>query len=188
MADTIDKAKLARWLKLWEIVLMVLAAAALVSANLVALFAVLFLLGCQSALFGPVKYGLLPDHLHDDELVQGNALIECATFVAILVGSLLGGALVAQPYGIAAVSAGLIVLGAVGYFTSRFVPPASPHADDQGFSFNLLTDTVALIKEAKQIRPVWLSILGISWFWTIGATLFAVLPAIARDHLGAPKP
>jgi acyl-[acyl-carrier-protein]-phospholipid O-acyltransferase / long-chain-fatty-acid--[acyl-carrier-protein] ligase len=184
MADTIDKAKLARWLKLWEIVLMVLAAIALVSANLVALFAVLFLLGCQSALFGPVKYGLLPDHLRDDELVQGNALIECGTFVAILVGSLLGGALIAQSYGIAAVSAGLIVFGAIGYATARFVPPAPPHAHDQGLSFNFLSDTVALIKEARQIRPVWLSILGISWFWTIGATLFAVLPAIARDHLG----
>lgn len=184
MADTIDKAKLGRWLKLWEVVLMVLAAGALVSANLIALFAVLFLLGCQSALYGPVKYGLLPDHLRDDELVEGNALIECATFVAILVGSLLGGALIAQSYGIATVSVALIALGIVGYVTARFVPPAPPHSHDQTLSFNLFSDTIALIKGAKHIRPVWLSILGISWFWTIGATLFAVVPAIARDHLG----
>lgn len=184
MADTIDKAKLARWLKLWEVILMVFAAGALVSANLIALFAVLFLLGCQSALFGPVKYGLLPDHLRDDELVEGNALIECATFIAILVGSLLGGALIAQSYGITTVSIALILLGALGYVTARYVPPAPSHAHDQTLSFNIFADTVALMKEAKHLRPVWLSILGISWFWTIGATLFAVVPAIARDHLG----
>jgi len=184
MADTIDKAKLARWLKLWEIVLMILAAGALVTANLIALFSVLFLLGCQSALFGPVKYGLLPDHLRDNELVEGNALIECATFIAILVGSLLGGALIAQSYGIVTVSISLVVLGLLGYATARFVPPAPPHATGQALSFNIVVDTIDLIKEAKQLRPVWLSILGISWFWTIGATLFAVVPAIARDHLG----
>jgi acyl-[acyl-carrier-protein]-phospholipid O-acyltransferase/long-chain-fatty-acid--[acyl-carrier-protein] ligase len=184
MADTIDKAKLARWLKLWEIVLMALAAGALISASLPALFGVLFLLGCQAALFGPVKYGLLPDHLQDNELVKGNALIESATFVAILVGSLLGGALIGVSHGLEMVSIGLVALGALGFATSRLIPPAPPVEPNQSLSFNLPADTIALIREARGNRPVWLSILGISWFWTIGATLFAVVPTVAHDLMG----
>jgi len=184
MADTIDKAKLARWLKLWEIILMVMAAGALVSGSLPALFGVLFLLGCQSALFGPVKYGLLPDHLKDDELLRGNALIECATFVAILAGSLLGGALIGESYGLTSVSTGIVLLGILGFATSRFIPPAPAAIPNQPLSFNLVSDTIALIGEARQLRGVWLPILGISWFWTIGATLFAVVPAVAHDHMG----
>jgi acyl-[acyl-carrier-protein]-phospholipid O-acyltransferase/long-chain-fatty-acid--[acyl-carrier-protein] ligase len=184
MADTIDKAKLARWLKLWEIILMVMAAGALVSGSLPALFGVLFLLGGQSALFGPVKYGLLPDHLKDDELVRGNALIECATFVAILIGSLLGGALIGESYGLMSVSIGIVLFGVLGFATSRFIPPAPSAMPNQPLSYNLVSDTIALIDEARHLRGVWLPILGISWFWTIGATLFAVVPAVAHDHMG----
>jgi acyl-[acyl-carrier-protein]-phospholipid O-acyltransferase/long-chain-fatty-acid--[acyl-carrier-protein] ligase len=184
MADTRDKAMLARWIKLWEIVLMVLAATALIAASLPMLFGVLFLLGCQSSLFGPIKYGLLPDHLRDNELVPGNALIECATFVAILIGSLLGGALIGEAYGLMSVSLGLILLAALGFVTARLIPPAPPAVPNQALSFNLISDTIALIGEARQHRGVWQSILGISWFWTIGATLFAVVPSLAHDHMG----
>jgi len=184
MADTRDKAMLARWLKLWEIVLMVFAAAALIAASLPMLFGVLFLLGCQSSLFGPIKYGLLPDHLRDNELVRGNALIECATFVAILIGSLLGGALIGETYGLMSVSLGLILLAALGFVTARLIPPAPPAVPNQALSFNLFSDTIALIGEARHHKGVWQSILGVSWFWTIGATLFAVVPALAHDHMG----
>ena len=163
---------------------MVMAAGALISGSLPALFGVLFLLGCQAAMFGPVKYKLLPDHLKDNELVQGNALIECATFIAILVGSLLGGALIGVQYGLPVVSVGLVLLGMLGFASARMIPPAPSAEPNQPLSFNLVADTIALIGEARKYRGVWLSILGISWFWTIGATLFAVVPAVAHDHMG----
>jgi acyl-[acyl-carrier-protein]-phospholipid O-acyltransferase / long-chain-fatty-acid--[acyl-carrier-protein] ligase len=184
LADTLDKAMLARRLKVAEIALMVLGAGALITGSLYGLFAVLFLLGCQATLFGPVKYSLLPAHLRDDELVLGNALIEGATFIAILAGSILGGLLIGVEAGLAAVSGGLIVLAALGYWTARLIPPAPPMVAGQPLAFNILGDTVQLLREAHANRPVWLSILGVSWFWTFGATLLALVPALARDVFG----
>ncbi len=179
LADSMDKAVLARRLKLLEIALMVLAAGALLSGHLVPLFAVLFLLGCQAALFGPVKYALLPAHLRPEELVSGNALVESATFVAILLGSILGGSLIGSQGGAAIVSGALLVFAAAGYLASRFIPQALPaEAAPHG------TGTLAVLREARGNRTVWLSILGISWFWVIGATLLSFVPPLARDYLG----
>ena len=179
LADRMDKAVLARRLKLLEIALMVLAALALLSGNLVFLFGVLFLLGCQAALFGPVKYALLPAHLKTEELVTGNALVESATFVAILLGSILGGWLIGTASGTWIVAASLLVVAVLGYGASRFIPAAAPAS-----SWHDSGGTLAILREAKADRTVWLSILGISWFWTLGATLLSFVPPLARDYLG----
>ncbi|HEX9905151.1 MAG TPA: acyl-[ACP]--phospholipid O-acyltransferase [Propylenella sp.] len=184
LADFLDKAVVARSLKLAEIVLMTLAGIALISGSMAALFSVLFLMGAQSALFGPVKYSLLPTHLRDDELIQGNALIEGATFLAILIGSLLGGALIGTDRGIAMLGVALCAIAVLGYVAARFIPPAPPVATVPRPSLNIVRSTRELVAAAHRHRSVWLSILGISWFWTVGAILLSLLPAIAKDLLG----
>jgi acyl-[acyl-carrier-protein]-phospholipid O-acyltransferase/long-chain-fatty-acid--[acyl-carrier-protein] ligase len=184
LADYLDKALLARRLQVTEFCLMVLAGAALITENIFGLFAVLFLTGCQSALFGPVKYSLLPTHLRPDELVQGNGLVEAGTFLAILIGSLLGGALIGTETGISIVAAGLCGLSALGYFSARFIPAAPPTGTAPRPSFDIVHGTRDLIRDAHAHRPVWLSILGISWFWTIGSVLLSLIPGLARDGFG----
>jgi acyl-[acyl-carrier-protein]-phospholipid O-acyltransferase/long-chain-fatty-acid--[acyl-carrier-protein] ligase len=184
LADVMDKSVLARRLKIMEIGLMALAAVALVSQSLAGLFAVLFLLGLQATLFGPVKYSLLPAHLRDDELVLGNALIEGATFIAILIGSILGGSLIGVDGALPYVAFGLVAIAGIGYAAARKIPPAPSPNPDQPVSLNLVSDTASMLREARARRPLWLCILGISWFWTFGATLLALVPPLARDVLG----
>jgi acyl-[acyl-carrier-protein]-phospholipid O-acyltransferase/long-chain-fatty-acid--[acyl-carrier-protein] ligase len=179
LADSLDKAMLARRLKLLEIVLMVGAAVALVGGHLIPLFAVLFLLGCQAALFGPVKYALLPAHLEPEELVSGNALVEGATFVAILLGSILGGSLIGSSSGTATLVVGLLGLAVLGYVASCLIPPAHPVEPAPA-----RVGTLGVLRDARANRTVWLSILGISWFWVVGATLLSFVPPLARDILG----
>ena len=178
LADTMDKGVLARRLKLLEIVIVALAGLALVTGSLLGLFGVLLLLGCQAAVFGPVKYSLLPTHLKADELVAGNALVESATFVAILGGSILGGSLIGTAGGIGVVAVTLLVMAALGYVASRFIPAAPPVGGVTRFG------TMAVLREARANRTAWLSILGVSWFWVVGATLLSFVPPLARDLLG----
>ncbi|MDB5512302.1 MAG: Acyl-CoA synthetase/AMP-acid ligase [Enterovirga sp.] len=182
LADRMDKAVLARRLKLLEIGIMAVAAGALVSGSLAALFAVLFVLGCQAAVFGPVKYSLLPAHLQPDELVDGNALIEGATFMAILLGSILGGSLIGLDDGTTVVSVVMLVTAVLGFASSRLIPPAPPVLSTGGPAHGF--GTLAVLREARANRTVWLSLLGISWFWAFGATLLSFVPALARDLLG----
>ncbi|MBM1172046.1 acyl-[ACP]--phospholipid O-acyltransferase [Microvirga arabica] len=184
LADRFDKAMVARRLKLAELGLMILAAVALISGSMLFLFGVLFLLGCQAALFGPVKYSLLPAHLRDDELVTGNALVEGATFMAILIGSIAGGLLIGSAYGAPIVAGSVIAIGAIGYVTARLIPPAPPVAKGPPLSWNLIRDTRDLLVEAKAHRGLWLCILGISWFWVVGASVLALVTPLARDVLG----
>ena len=182
LADTMDKAVLARRLKLLEIGLMLLAGLALLMGSLPGLFATLFLLGCQAALFGPVKYSLLPAHLPPEELVAGNALVEAATFVAILLGSILGGALVGWDTGVEVVAVLLVATSFAGYASSRFIPPAPPSPVAAAESSR--PSTISVLRDARANRAAWLSILGISWFWVVGATLLSLVPPLARDGLG----
>ena len=184
LADKYDKALIARLTKLLEVAIMAVAAAGFWLHSLPVLMTALFLLGLQAALFGPVKFAILPQHLHPDELVGGNALIEAGTFVAILVGTLAGGLLagaVAQPMWIAV---GGLLVAVLGYLTSRDIPPAP--APDPGLKINLnpITETWHNINFARSNRTVFLSILGISWFWLYGALFLAQFPAYTKNVLG----
>ncbi len=184
LADKYDKAGLARLAKVLEIVIMAVAAAGFWLHSLTWLLAALFLLGLQSTLFGPVKYAILPQHLPEDELVGGNALIEAGTFVAILIGTLAGGLLagaVAQPMWIAV---GGLVVAVLGYFYSRGIPAAPAPVPDLAVNWNPLTETWRSIKFASGNRTVFLSILGISWFWLYGALFLAQFPAYTKNVLG----
>ncbi|OQA34405.1 MAG: Lysophospholipid transporter LplT [Betaproteobacteria bacterium ADurb.Bin341] len=184
LADKYDKAWLARFSKVLEIVIMLLAAAGFCFVNLTLLLLALFLLGAQSTLFGPVKYAILPQHLHEDELVGGNALVEAGTFVAILVGTLAGGLLAGSVGHPAWIAVGGMVVAVLGYLASRGIPVAP--APDPGLRVNPnpLTETWRCIGYTRQNRTVFLSILGISWFWLYGALFLAQFPAYARQVLG----
>ena len=184
LADKYDKAKLARLVKVLEMLIMVVAGLGFMLHSLVVLMGALFLLGVHSTLFGPVKYAILPQHLHTDELVGGNALIEAGTFVAILIGTLAGGVLagsVAQPVWIAV--GGLLVAFA-GYLASRGIPSAPAPVPTLVINPNPISETWRNIKFARQNRTVFLSILGISWFWLYGALFLAQFPAYAKNILG----
>ncbi|SBT11143.1 Phospholipid/glycerol acyltransferase [Candidatus Propionivibrio aalborgensis] len=184
LADKYDKARLARLTKVLEIAITVIAGAGFWLHNLSVLLFALFLLGLQSTLFGPVKYAILPQHLHEDELVGGNALVEAGTFVAILIGTLVGGLLAGVEGGTVWITSGCMLTAVLGYLTSRGIPEAPAPEPTLKINPNPITETWRNIGFARENRTVFLSILGISWFWLFGALLLAQFPAYAKNVLG----
>ena len=185
LADKFEKSRLIRLVKLAEIAIMALAVAGFLWGGPYLMLAVLFLMGTQSAFFGPLKYSILPDHLAEDELIGGNAFIEAGTFLAILIGTILGGVIVLTEYGIWAVSASILVLAACGWLSSLFIPRAEPPAPDLRINPNLVAETWNIVRAATARREMRLTILGISWFWLLGATFLAQFPGLAKNVIGA---
>jgi len=185
LADKVEKSRLIRWIKLFEIAIMAVGLAGFLARDLVLLFAALALMGVHSTLFGPVKYAILPQHLKPEELVGGNGLVEMGTFVAILLGTIAGGVVVAlQPHGpVLAGGLGIAIAGA-GYAVSRGIPVTPAVAPDLAINWNPFTGTAQSIRFAQGNRVVWLSMLGISWFWFYGAIFLAQFAGFARDILG----
>jgi acyl-[acyl-carrier-protein]-phospholipid O-acyltransferase/long-chain-fatty-acid--[acyl-carrier-protein] ligase len=185
LADRFDKSRLIRVVKAMEVGLMALSAIGFLSGSEPLLLALLFGLGVQATLFGPVKYGILPDHLAEDELIAGNGLIEASTFVAILIGTVAGGALVLLPGGPAIVGFTGLAISLAGFAAALAVPRAPAADPSLRIGWNILTETLAIVRMARSVRSVWLSILGLSWFWALGALLLSEFPSVAKDTLGA---
>lgn len=183
LADKYDKARLARLVKVLEVGIMLVAGVGFWLTSLVWLFAALFLLGCHSTLFGPIKYALLPQHLKHEELLGGNALVEAGTFVAILLGTLGGGLLAGAGEPLAIAGAGVLVALA-GYIASRAIPSAPAPAPELVIHPNPLAETWRCLGFARENPAVFQSILGISWFWLFGALFLAQFPAYAKNVLG----
>lgn len=183
-ADKLEKSRLIRFTKLLEIGVMGLATLGFAFDSLGLMLTVLFLMGTQSALFGPVKYAILPQHLHEEELVGGNALVEAGTFIAILVGTIAGGLLIDVPGGAAWVSFGVLVVAVAGYAASRAIPPAQAADPGLTIDWNPVRQTWRMIRFTRGNRTVFLSILGVSWFWFYGAMFLSQFPAFAAEHLG----
>jgi MFS family permease len=183
LADKYDKARLARLVKVLEVGIMLVAGVGFWLTSLAWLFAALFLLGCHSTLFGPIKYALLPQHLKHDELLGGNALVEAGTFVAILLGTLGGGLLAGAGEPLYIAGAGVLVALA-GYLASRAIPEAPAPAPDLVIHPNPLAETWRCLGFARENPAVFQSILGISWFWLFGALFLAQFPAYAKNVLG----
>jgi 1-acyl-sn-glycerol-3-phosphate acyltransferase len=184
LADKYDKAALARLVKLLEIGIVLVAGAGFVVHSLAVLFVALFLLGLHSTLFGPVKYAILPQHLKSEELVGGNALIEAGTFVAILLGTLLGGLLAGSGDGTTWITIVGLAIAIGGYVASRGIPVAVPPAPTLAISANPFSETWRNINFARENQTVFLSIMGISWFWLFGALFLAQFPAYTKNVLG----
>ena len=184
LADACEKSMLIRRIKLLEIGIMLLGAAGFWLHSLPMLFGALAGLGCQAALFGPVKYGIMPQHLRESELTGGNGLVETGMYVAILTGTLLGGILIGYgDTGTTLVSAATLVCAFGGYLASRGIPD-SPAADPKlRINWNLFTETAANWRMIRKHRVLWLAILGNSWFWFYGAIFLAQVPGYTKDVL-----
>lgn len=185
IADKYDKATLMRWIKALEIVIMAGAALAFALHSLVLLLVLLFLMGTQSTLFGPVKYGYLPAHLDNRELTGGNGLVELGTFLAILLGTITGGELV-HVIGDKTLLIGAVVLvvAVLGWLVSLAIPRTAAAAPSLKLNLNPVSETVRIIGYARANRTIFLSIMGISWFWAVGAMYLAQLPNYVRVELG----
>jgi len=181
LADKFEKSFLMRRIKTLEIVLMAFAAYAFMSRSYELLLFVLFLMGCQSTLFGPVKYAYLPQQLGNDELVGGNALVEAGTYVAIILGLIIGGLVVAIDPSVLAMC--LMVFSLLGYLASRQIPTTRAVDPTLTISWNAWTETWRIVGFAREERSVFLSILGISWFWFFGSAMTLQLPAYTLDIL-----
>ena len=185
VADRHEKSTLIRRIKLAEIAIMALGVAAFALGSVPMLIAILFLMGTQSAFFGPLKYAILPQHLDERELIGGNGMVELGTFLAILLGTVAGTQLVARAEGgVAPLALTLLGVAALGWLASRAIPEAAPCDPTLRVRFEPLRGTFRLVAETARERVVFQSILGISWFWFMGATYLAQFPVYARDVLG----
>ncbi|MCA9575846.1 MAG: MFS transporter [Polyangiales bacterium] len=185
LSDRYEKTPILRVVKGAEILIMGVAAVAFLQGNLTVLLGTLFCMGAQSAFVGPVKYSILPQLLGADELVAGNALVETGTFLAILLGTIAGGVLILMDNGPALVAVGVCATALLGFAGSYLVPRLAPGSSAVQVSKNPITPTLEILRITARQRPVFLSVLGISWFWLFGAVLLSLFPVYARETLRA---
>lgn len=181
LADKFEKSKLIRVIKLLEIGIMSLASVGFYLNSLVLLTISLFLMGTHSTLFGPVKYSYLPQHLSEKELIGGNGLIEMGTFVAIILGQVLGAYLAVVSNHELMVSLVILGLSIIGYMFSLAIPMTPASDPSLTISKNPLKESLSLLKMVKKSKELWTSIIAISWFWFYGATLLAQFPIMAKS-------
>lgn len=184
LADKYEKSWITQKVKQLEIVLMVSAIICFYLQSVLGLLVVLFMMGVHSTFFGPIKYSLLPEHLKDDELISGNGLIEGGTFLSILLGTIFGGLIIRTQYGIEILAIFIIGFAIIGWLSSRYIPKAPIGDTKLKISWNIAKETWRIIGYARQERTVWLSIIGISWFWLIGATFLTQFPVYTKNVIG----
>jgi acyl-[acyl-carrier-protein]-phospholipid O-acyltransferase / long-chain-fatty-acid--[acyl-carrier-protein] ligase len=185
LADKYDRAAIARIVKLVEIGLMAVAAAGFYTNSVYLLLGVLFCMGVHSTFFGPIKYALLPQHLHENELLAGNAYVEAGTFLAILIGTISGGLLIMHPEGAHLITFAIIAIAVLGYISSRYIPRAEAPSPSLRINWNFVQETWRIIQHDRKNTRVWRCIMGISWFWLVGATFLSQFPTYAKDVLHA---
>ncbi|MGR3715368.1 MAG: MFS transporter [Thermohalobaculum sp.] len=185
IADRVDKAVMMRWVKAWEIVVMGLAVVGYHTQNIYFLYFVLFLMGVQSAVFAPLKYSVLPQYLHPSELLGGNGLVQGFTFLAIIFGTILGNELILTESGVVIVSVTVVGVAVAGFVASLFTPAAPPAGAIAPVDWVFPRAIWQLLRLVRGHPPAFRAILAISWFWFLGATFLSLLPAYARDTLGA---
>ena len=189
LADTTDKAKIIRIVKTAEIGIMMLGAGGMVVAwqgysglGVGLMLGAVLCLGVHSTFFGPIKYAILPQHLHEDEVLAGTGLVESATYLAILLGTVVAGIMAVQHAAIA-----VLVIAAVGWVAARFVPPAPRQGPELAINFNPITSSWRLISGTMHIKRLFLAICAISFFWTMGAVLIVIFTPLAKNVLTADK-
>ena len=182
LADDHDKARLIRIIKFAEIGIMIVGGAGIMLANIPLMLAAVGLMGVHSTFFGPIKYAILPQHLQRDEVLGGTGLVEAGTYLAILGGTVLAGVLAPAPGIAAAATVGIAILG---FLAGRQVPPAPPAAERIPFNWHIINASVQLVRATMHIRRLFLAILAISFFWTIGSVLIIIFPLLVKNVLGA---
>ncbi|HEX7751007.1 MAG TPA: MFS transporter [Novosphingobium sp.] len=191
LADMRDKARIIRIVKLCEIPIMLVGGAGLVLAwqgiavttlAIPLMLAALFAMGVHSTFFGPIKYAILPQHLHPDEVLAGTGLVEAGTYIAILAGTILAGWVAVEWAALL-----VVLIAIVGYFSGRQVPPAPPLSAPEPLDFHFVRSSIALVRHTMHDRRVFLAIMAISFFWAIGSVLFIQFPPLAKNVLEASK-
>ncbi len=191
LADMRDKARIIRVVKASEIGIMLVGGLGLLLAwqgllnqtfTIGLMLLALLAMGVHSTFFGPIKYAILPQHLHEDEVLAGTGLVEAGTYIAILAGTILAGWIPVEW-----AAAGVVLTAVIGYITSRYVPPAPPQTAEQPLDFHLWRSSIALIKHTMKDQRVFLAIMAISFFWAIGAVLFIQFPPLAKNVISASK-
>ncbi|HEY1721760.1 MAG TPA: MFS transporter [Magnetospirillaceae bacterium] len=185
LADRMEKSRLMRLIKLTEVCIMILGAASLFVGNPYLLLVVLFLLGIHSTFFGPLKYSILPQYLRPNELIVGNALIEGGTFIAILIGTIIGALIVLGEGGLTVTSVVVIGIACAGLISSFFLPRAAANQPDLRVDWNLWRGAIGAMRVVRSSREVNWAVVGVSWFWAVGAVYLGQLPAFAKTVLGA---
>ncbi len=187
IADKNEKSALIRKIKWVEIGIMCIGVVGLYLNSLPVLMTVLFLMGTQSAFFGPIKYSILPQHLREDELMSGNALVEAGTFLAILFGTILGGILASFDQYLMPVSVAIIAFAILGRLTSQFIPVAQAEQPDLEIDKNLIRSAKSIFSVLASDKAIFYTAFGISWFWFFGATFLTQIPIFSREFLfGSP--
>jgi acyl-[acyl-carrier-protein]-phospholipid O-acyltransferase / long-chain-fatty-acid--[acyl-carrier-protein] ligase len=184
IADRFEKQQLVRIVKVWEICLMAVAAVGFALNSIWFQMAVLFGLGAQATFFGPVKYAIIPELLSESELVEGNALIEAGTFLAILIGTIAGGLLILAPGGRAIVSLAQVTVAVVGWSAALAIPRGRPASPGLAINPNFIVESWRIMRYAYSERPLRLPLLGISWFWFLGIAYLTQFPNFAKQMLG----
>lgn len=187
LADTFDKSRIIRLVKTAEIFIMIFGGAGLLAAKagytsvgLGMMLSAVLMLGIHSTFFGPIKYAILPQHLEDDEVLGGTGLVEAATYLSILLGTVVAGWISVE------LAAGLVLIVAIiGWFTGRMVPPAPRVGPKLQINYNPFTASWHLIAATMHIRRLFLAILAISFFWTIGSVLIIIFPPLVKNVLTA---
>lgn len=184
LADMIDKTRVIRMVKTAEIGIMAVGAAGLWLHNTPLMFLALFAMGVHSTFFGPIKYGILPQHLPPDDVLGGTGLVEAGTYIAILSGTVVGGLI---PAHYAAV--GVLAIALVGRAAAQYVPPAPPEADaPKGpIDWNIFRSSWTLVKATMHVRRLFMAIVAISFFWAIGTVLAAQFPPLVKSEIGADR-
>ncbi|TWI71685.1 1-acyl-sn-glycerol-3-phosphate acyltransferase [Desulfobotulus alkaliphilus] len=183
LADGVCKTRLIRALKITEMILMALAALAFYFHLYIILLGLLFLMGTQSAFFGPVKYAVIPQLLKDDELLAGNAWVEMGTFLAILLGTIAGGLLVGFENAALWTGVMIVLFSFLGYLASRMIPFVGKVGAASSFSFAPWSQTLAIVRISYANRTLYLSIMAISWFWFLGASYLTQFPNFTKSVL-----
>jgi MFS family permease len=184
ISDKLEKSRLVRITKYWEIGIMALACVGFFLHHYELLLVVLFLAGVQAALFGPVKYSMIPDLVEPAELIEANAYVEMGTFLAILIGTIMGGLLVQTASAEYLISGALLFFALAGTVTALFVHPVRVAAPDLTIRYNPIPNFISLWQLISEKKAIFNSILGISWFWFFGAAVLSVLPVYCKDFLG----
>ena len=196
LADGNDKARIIRIVKTAEILIMVAGALGLVLHNIPLLLLALFAMGVHSTFFGPIKYAILPQHLEKDEVLGGTGLVEAGTYIAILLGTILGGILVLQradgSYHAEWAAMAVLAVAVIGRIAGGFVPPAPPAEDKEipgfprrGMDWHIVRASITLVRATMHIPRLFLAIMAISFFWAMGAVLAAQFPPLVKNSLGS---
>ena len=186
LSDKYDKSGMIRWIKIVEIGIAIAAIAALFSGSLVFAFVILLCLGAQSSFFSPIKFSILPQHLKENELIGGNALVSTGTYLAILAGTIIGAGIAPLENGKMIAAVIIVVVALTGYVAARFVPGAPAPEPDIKISYNIFAKAIGVVRNAlNQTGGVVIGILGMAWFYFVAATFHAQFPNFTSQTLGA---